>query len=187
MGTRSITWILEEHGKTPLCKLYRQMDGYPEEPGHGRDLYDIIMPRQIVYGIRLGETTYENAANGMDCLATTIIRELKKDIGGVYLCPVQPRVSLVKQANDADAEYAYTVWLSFEFPTLAPHGMPCIRVDEVRSRYLKPLYSGTAAGMAKRFDYDLTPKQVPVQPVQGAGASLATSRVLRLPAVQHVV
>lgn len=87
MGTRSTTIVLD--GNQELCRIYRQMDGYPT--GHGLDLAKLCNV-QIVNGFGSGMKAGTHA-NGMGCLAAQIIKGLKNDIGGIYLEPTGGEVS----------------------------------------------------------------------------------------------
>lgn len=85
MGTRSIANIHQKGKDSPIiCQIYRQMDGYPE--GMGSDLKEICQKITIVNGIKVGQTG-DGFANGMECLAATIVKKLKVGIGGIYLVP----------------------------------------------------------------------------------------------------
>jgi len=139
MGTRSLTLIMDEDDKNlPLCCIYRQMDGYPE--GMGRDLYDIISSRRLINGIQKLDT-YENASNGMGCLAATIVCELKRgEIGNIYIHPFHAGKPLQRQAYDACAEYMYTIF--------AEKDIVHIRVEDSSP---KLLYEGPVTGMAEAF------------------------------------
>jgi hypothetical protein len=99
MGTRALTVIKEEDG-TEICVIYRQMDGYPE--GHGAELKDILKGVIMVNGITCGTKANDIIqANGMPCLTATIIKGLKKGVGGIYIYPAGTR--------DCGEDYIYTV------------------------------------------------------------------------------
>lgn len=66
-------------GNDELCRIYRQMDGYPE--GHGIDLAKLCDVK-IVNGIGADEG---GIANGMGCLAAQVIAGLKDGPGGIYM------------------------------------------------------------------------------------------------------
>lgn len=92
MGTRSETIIYAN--TTPICKIYRQMDGYPD--CHGIELATACNV-MIVNGLS-GNT--REIANGMGCLAAQVIKALKTGPGSIYLFdPTQP----------GDEEYVYEV------------------------------------------------------------------------------
>lgn len=97
MGTRSLTFVYDENGKTPIINLYRQYDGYME--GHGRELAEFITPFTIVNGI--GSRT-ENIANGMGCLAAQLVAHFKDGVGQFYLHPTS--------AKDCGQDYEYHVY-----------------------------------------------------------------------------
>ena len=96
MGTRSATFFID--GNRTVCHLYRQFDGRPEY--HGVELAhacDVI----LVNGIRAA-TAGATYANGIGCLAASVVAKLKTDIGGFYLH------SPDELANDW-CEYIYVV------------------------------------------------------------------------------
>lgn len=96
MGTRSETVVFDNFSgkETPLCVIYRQMDGYPT--AQGLELAKLCNVR-IVNGIGIDN---KNIANGMGCLAAQIIKGLKDGPGGIYMQnPLVP----------ADEEYVYEV------------------------------------------------------------------------------
>lgn len=80
MGTRSVTYVLDEDGK-PVVGMYRQMDGYPT--GHGQDLKDFLSG--FVIGNGIGCNMPKKYANGMGCLAAQMVAEFKDGPGGIYL------------------------------------------------------------------------------------------------------
>ena len=96
MGTRSITAVMNEDGNE-LVTIYGQFDGNPEV--HGADL-KACCPTGLVNGIINGDKT-ENVANGMGCLAATVVGGLKQHIGGTYLLPTGKR--------HVSEEYVYTL------------------------------------------------------------------------------
>jgi hypothetical protein len=86
MGTRALVTIRQDDKDSPvICQIYRQFDGYPE--GMGKDLKDICKDITIVNGISGGQNN-DKFANGMECLAATIVKNLKQGIGNIYLVPV---------------------------------------------------------------------------------------------------
>lgn len=96
MGTRSLTIVSTVDG-TKFLNMYRQFDGYPS--GHGAELFEFLDGMQIINGIsdqRAGE-----AANGAGCLAAQMVGHFKKQIGGVYIYPVD--------AIDCGQDYTYHV------------------------------------------------------------------------------
>lgn len=86
MGTRSVTIFYTEGGE-PLCRFYRQMDGYPE--GHGLELAELC-DVMVVNGYSPGAK--ERQANGMGCLAAQVIDGLKDGIGGIYMEPTAEEI-----------------------------------------------------------------------------------------------
>jgi L-2-hydroxyglutarate oxidase LhgO len=92
MSTRSTTVFISrfrDNGTnvvkdTKVCKIYRQMDGYPE--GHGMDMAGFLNTGELVNGIGLGAD--KRQFNGMGCLAASVIAHLKKGSGGIYMIPV---------------------------------------------------------------------------------------------------
>lgn len=86
MGTRSLTIIMD--GNSELCRIYRQLDGYPK--GHGVALAKLCDVR-ITNGIS-GDG--KGTANGMGCLAAQVVMGLKdackfkhrpSGVGDIYL------------------------------------------------------------------------------------------------------
>jgi hypothetical protein len=77
------------HNNDELCRIYRQNDGYPS--GHGYELAELC-DRLIVNGYSGSMTSAagksyprEQQANGMGCLAASVIAGLKDGIGGTYI------------------------------------------------------------------------------------------------------
>lgn len=83
MGTRSTTTIFDENNEPLLC-FYRQMDGYYE--GHGAELAEFLSEMRVVNGFGCG--TPAKAANGMGCLAASLLAHFKTGIGGIYVVPI---------------------------------------------------------------------------------------------------
>ena len=81
MGTRSLTFVYDDYTQTPICCMYRQMDGYPS--GHGKDLHGFLAPIKMVNGLSLSGK--EVVANGMGCLAAQMVAHFKEGPGGIYL------------------------------------------------------------------------------------------------------
>lgn len=96
MGTRSLTLFMD--GNHELCRLYRQLDGYPS--GHGVDLAKVCN-KTIVNGYTF-EQVDGGFANGMGNLAVQAIAELSEGIQQFHL--EQPGGEL----NDS-CEYIYVV------------------------------------------------------------------------------
>lgn len=90
MGTRSVTVFMD--GADTICRIYRQMDGYPT--GHGLDLARACN-RTITHGISgtdylkrgKGRRAKRTTANGIEELAALVVMDLKLShpIGGIYL------------------------------------------------------------------------------------------------------
>ena len=100
MGTRSLTHINDEEGKT-LLTFYRQFDGYFS--GHGKELAEFLKPFVIVNGFQPGDK--RKIANGVGCLAAQIIAHFKNDneVGGIYI--------ELPGSKDHGEEFVYTVTL----------------------------------------------------------------------------
>lgn len=81
MGTRSMTFVIDEHTGQPVVGMYRQMDGYPT--GHGQDLKEFL--EDMVVGNGIGMNMPEKYANGMGCLAAQMVSHFKDGAGGIYL------------------------------------------------------------------------------------------------------
>lgn len=97
MGTRSLTIVKTDDGKTDLCVMYRQFDGYIE--AHGKELADFLKGRVLVNGFSMGED--DNNFNGLPCLAASLVAKFKTGIGAIYLHPANTR--------DCGEEYRYTI------------------------------------------------------------------------------
>ena len=129
MGTRSITAVLDESGNE-LVTIYGQWDGYPA--GHGADL-KACCPTELVNGIR-GDKQ-EKTANGMGCLAATVVGGLKQGIGGVYLIPTGKRYM--------SEEYIYT---------LSPEPAKPLSILERGKVMLRVEYATTLSNLGKSTD-----------------------------------
>ena len=81
--TRSLTIVVDDNGLRRLTVVYRSGDGAPHD--HGMDLRRIC-PTRLVDGLSGSD---DGAANGMKCLAASVIAGLKHGIGGVYVYPPQ--------------------------------------------------------------------------------------------------
>ena len=132
MGTRSLTHIKDDNGKT-LATVYRQYDGYPT--GMGMDIREALSDGQvkIVNGYSMGDEA-PKTFNGMGCLGAFLIGELKeKKIGNVYLYPAD--------SEDVGEEYVYT---------LTPHE------GTVKMKVFDPYYKKTLFdGILAEFDGEL--------------------------------
>ena len=100
MGTRSLTYVYEGEGETPIMCMYRQFDGYLE--GHGQELANFLNELTVGNGIS-GKPELFNFANGMGCLAAQMIVWFKKTPGGFYIHPIELN-------QDAWQDYEYHVY-----------------------------------------------------------------------------
>ena len=96
MSTRCIT-IVKEDGKD-LLTFYRHSDGYPTS--HGADLKEFLEKHVLVNGIGSG-LAKKKQANGIGCLAASLIKELKQGPGGIYIVP--------NGTKGMDEEYLYII------------------------------------------------------------------------------
>lgn len=85
MGTRSKTIVIDSDGEKHL-QFYRQMDGYPQAPGHGNDLLEFMKSGRVVNGIPMN-VKKERLFNGAGCFAAWLIASLKDGAGSIYLEP----------------------------------------------------------------------------------------------------
>lgn len=98
MGTRATTTVYEDFEKMiPLIKIYRQMDGNPD--AHGEDLIEFIQGKKLVNGIGVQDDR-EAIWNGMGCLAASLVKYLKQDVGNIYI------VSM----DHGEEEYNYEIY-----------------------------------------------------------------------------
>jgi len=79
MGTRSLTFVYNEHNE-PILNLYRQYDGYIA--GHGSELAEFLAGKKLVNGFGKESTAI---ANGMGCLAASLVAHFKDTVGGFYI------------------------------------------------------------------------------------------------------
>ena len=79
MGTRSLTFVYNDN-KKPIINMYRQYDGYPS--GHGAELAEFLAPLTLVNGFGRDNA---NLANGMGCLAASLVAHFKETVGGFYI------------------------------------------------------------------------------------------------------
>ena len=79
MGTRSLTFIYNEHNEA-ILNLYRQYDGYIT--GHGAELAEFFAGKTLVNGFGKEST---DLANGMGCLAASLVAHFKETVGGFYI------------------------------------------------------------------------------------------------------
>lgn len=99
MGTSGLTVVLDKDNEPIVC-IYFQSDGYPS--GYGITTAKCV-DKTIINGIPLNNKDF-NIANGMDCLAAQLIRDLKQDIGLVYL--VSP--------NKFSIDFGYIYFVCFD-------------------------------------------------------------------------
>jgi hypothetical protein len=97
MGTRATVKFFNTRTKLPIVSVYHQFDGYPS--GVGQELVNFLNKFTMVNGLRGGETLL-SYANGIGCLAAQYVADQKRDVGGVYLMPIEN-----------DEEYNYEVRL----------------------------------------------------------------------------
>ena len=96
MGTRALTFVYNEN-KEPILNLYSQYDGYIE--GHGRELAEFLAGKKLVNGF--GKESTE-LANGMGCLAASLVANFKETVGGFYIHSVTE--------TDCGQDYEYHVY-----------------------------------------------------------------------------
>ena len=87
MGTRSLTFIKEKKEKQASINIYKQFDGYPD--GWGRQLADFLDRHTIVKGFGLNDE--REIANGVGCLIGKLLAEVKTDVGGIYVFPIDDK------------------------------------------------------------------------------------------------
>jgi hypothetical protein len=96
MGTRSLTFVYNEN-KEPILNLYSQYDGYIE--GHGRELAEFLAGKKLVNGFG---SESKALANGMGCLAASLVANFKETVGGFYIHSVTD--------TDCGQDYEYHVY-----------------------------------------------------------------------------
>jgi hypothetical protein len=79
MGTRALTFVYNEHNEV-ILNLYRQYDGYIE--AHGSELAEFLAGKKLVNGFGKEST---DIANGMGCLAASLVAHFKETVGGFYI------------------------------------------------------------------------------------------------------
>ena len=79
MGTRALTFVYDAD-RQPFLNLYRQYDGYIE--AHGRELAEFLAGKKLVNGYGREST---ELANGMGCLAASLVANFKETVGGFYI------------------------------------------------------------------------------------------------------
>ena len=97
MGTRSLTFVYNEHNEA-ILNLYRQYDGYIEG-GHGSELAEFLAGKKLVNGFGREST---DLANGMGCLAASLVANFKDTVGGFYIHSVT--------STDCGQDYEYHVY-----------------------------------------------------------------------------
>ena len=80
MGTRALTFVYDADSQ-PFLNLYRQYDGYIEG-GHGSELAEFLAGKKLVNGY--GKES-NDLANGMGCLAASLVAHFKETVGGFYI------------------------------------------------------------------------------------------------------
>ena len=83
MGTRALTFVYDADSQ-PFLNLYRQYDGYIEG-GHGSELAEFLAGKKLVNGY--GKES-NDIANGMGCLAASLVAHFKETVGGFYIVSV---------------------------------------------------------------------------------------------------
>ncbi len=96
MGTSSLTFVYDADNQ-PFLNLYRQYDGYIA--GHGAELAEFLAGKKLVNGF--GKET-NDIANGMGCLAASLIANFKETVGGFYIHSVTE--------TDCGQDYEYHVY-----------------------------------------------------------------------------
>ena len=105
MGTRATIHIAKrEEGvsfseipEKKIVSIYHHYDGYPE--GHGLDLSAFLNNFRVVNG--LGVNIPKKTANGMGCLAASLVAELKDGPGNVYI---------EDRGTHGWIDYYYVIW-----------------------------------------------------------------------------
>ena len=80
MGTRALTFVYDADSQ-PFLNLYRQYDGYIEG-GHGSELAEFLAGKKLVNGY---SRESNDLANGMGCLAASLVAHFKETVGGFYI------------------------------------------------------------------------------------------------------
>lgn len=97
MGTRALTFVYDADNQ-PLLNLYRQYDGYIEG-GHGSELAEFLAGKKLVNGFTRES---KDQANGMGCLAASLVANFKETVGGFYIHSVTE--------TDCGQDYEYHVY-----------------------------------------------------------------------------
>ena len=127
MGTRSLTFVYDEEGRT-IISMYRQYDGYPS--GHGKELAEFLEPITMVNGIGISEA--RKITNGPGCLAAQLVSHFKDGPGGIYLEPTT--------AVDCGQDYEYHIATHGEG---APLTITCQRIEGLRPFRRKKIFDGS--------------------------------------------
>ena len=143
MSTRSVTRVMDNG--TELVCIYRQCDGDPS--GMGADLKRILKGYRIVNGIsgndgncdkckeprymhrgrqaKTGEQSHRfvpcRIANGMGCMAASLVKGLKDGVGNIYL--------YAAGVKDAGQEYEYTLWVEDDLGQIGTLGPLMLKVS----------------------------------------------------------
>ena len=88
MSTRALAKVYDNQGENVLVTIYKHWDGYPEAPGLGATLEEITSKYSLVNGLPMDK---EGLANGMECFAASLIKELKQGPGDVYVYPPETK------------------------------------------------------------------------------------------------
>jgi hypothetical protein len=96
MGTRALTFVYDADNQ-PLLNLYSQYDGYIA--GHGAELAEFLAGKKLVNGF--GKES-NDLANGMGCLAASLVAHFKETVGGFYIHSVT--------STDCGQDYEYHVY-----------------------------------------------------------------------------
>ena len=97
MGTRALTFVYDADNQ-PFLNLYRQYDGYIEG-GHGSELAEFLAGKTLVNGY---SRESNDLANGMGCLAASLVAHFKETVGGFYIHSVT--------STDCGQDYEYHVY-----------------------------------------------------------------------------
>jgi hypothetical protein len=135
MSTRSLTHVYENGITTPLLTFYRQSDGYPE--GHGIELAEYLDGFKIVNG--LSGNPDNKTANGMGCLAASLVANFKDGPGQIYI------YTAGQEPWDCDAEYTYHIR-----QVNASVSLEIMEVSRIRESE-KRIFFGTPADVIKRI------------------------------------
>tara|TARA_R100001015_G_C4570393_1_gene128557 strand:- start:118 stop:516 length:399 start_codon:yes stop_codon:yes gene_type:complete len=97
MGTRSLTYIKEKRDTQATLNMYKQFDGHPY--AWGCELAEFLDSKKLTNGV--GDREDMSKASGVACLIAQLISEKKKEVGGIYIFPVNN--------NNMGQEYEYHV------------------------------------------------------------------------------